>query len=281
MDDSGLSAFPERLVALHAGVQAAVRERGTAGEDASLVLLHGISSSAGSWLQAVQSLPQAQHVLACDAPGYGRSTPLAQSAPTAADYAQRLHEALQVLRVRRCVLVGHSLGALMACAYAARTDRIEVQRVVLVSPARGYGGNPAEADRVRRERMQALQTLGVAGLAARIDQRLLSAEAGDEARAWVRWSAARLHPEGYLQAVRMLCGSELAAVPAGIPVEVHCGAADVVTPPAACAQAAHALGASFALIADAGHASPVEQPAAVATLLAAALQSQRSREQGE
>jgi pimeloyl-ACP methyl ester carboxylesterase len=73
----------------------------------------------------------------------------------------------------------------------------------------------------------------------------------------------------------MLCGSELAGVPAGIPVEVHCGAADVVTPPAACEQAARALGASFSLVAGAGHASPVEQAAAVAALLAAALQQAR------
>jgi pimeloyl-ACP methyl ester carboxylesterase len=76
----------------------------------------------------------------------------------------------------------------------------------------------------------------------------------------------------------MLSASELATVPAGIPVEVHCGAADVVTPPAACEEAAGALGATFQLIANAGHASPVEQPAAVAALLAAALQQQRTGE---
>ena len=166
----------------------------------------------------------------------------------------------------------------MACAYAARTDRIAIERVVLLSPARGYGANLADADRVRRERTQALQDLGVDGLAARIDQRLLSAQAGEEARFWVRWSAARLNPAGYLQAVQMLCGSELAAVPAGIPVEVHCGDADVVTPPASCEQAARALGASSALIGQAGHASPVEQPAAIAALLAAALQRQGQAE---
>jgi pimeloyl-ACP methyl ester carboxylesterase len=269
--DRILSAFPERLVALRPGVHVAVRERGTAGADASLVLLHGISSSAGSWLHAVQALPQTQHVVAWDAPGYGGSTPLAQAEPKAADYAQRLHETLQALDVQRCVLVGHSLGALMACAYAARTERIAIERVVLVSPARGYGANLAEAERVRRERTQALQTLGVEGIAARIDQRLLSAKAGDEARTWVRWSAARLNPAGYLQAVQMLCGSELATVPAGISVEVHCGDADVVTPPASCEQAARALGASCALIPGAGHASPVEQPAAIAALLVGSL----------
>lgn len=261
-----LACFPERVLQLRGGVQVAVRERGTPGQGATLVLLHGISSGAASWVPA---LPQ-QHVIAWDAPGYGLSTPLPQAAPNAADYAQRLHETLLALGVSRCVLVGHSLGALMACAYAAREDRVELQRVVLISPARGYGHDLQEAERVRGERTKALVAKGVQGIAAAIDQRLVTAHAGDEARAWVRWNAARLNAQGYLQAVQMLANSTLASIPAGIPVEVHCGEADVVTPPAACEQAARALGASFHTIANAGHASHAERPEAVAALLRAA-----------
>src|SRR6478609_5303310 len=115
-----LASFPERVLQLRNGARVAVRERGTVGEGASLVLLHGISSGAASWLQA---LPAQAHVVAWDAPGYGFSTPLPQEAPLAADYAARLHATLQALDVKRCVLVGHSLGALMACAYAARDDK--------------------------------------------------------------------------------------------------------------------------------------------------------------
>jgi pimeloyl-ACP methyl ester carboxylesterase len=261
-----LSGFPERVLELRPGVRVAVRERGTPGQGVALVLLHGISSGAASWVPA---LPE-QHVVAWDAPGYGVSTPLPQDAPTAADYAQRLHETLQALGIHRCVLVGHSLGALMACAYAAREERVELVRVVLISPARGYGDKPEDAERVRRDRTQALAAQGVPGLAAAIDQRLVTPNASDEARAWVRWNAARLNPEGYLQAVQMLAGSTLATVPAGIPVDVHCGEADVVTPPAACEEAARALGASFRTIANAGHASHAERPQAVAALLGAA-----------
>jgi pimeloyl-ACP methyl ester carboxylesterase len=144
---------------------------------------------------------------------------------------------------------------------------VAIERLVLISPARGYGGSPEEAARVRRERTDALNTQGVEGLATRIPQRLLSAQAGDDAREWVRWNTTRLQPRGYLQAVEMLCNSELGSVPAGIPVEVHVGSADVVTPPAKCEEAARSLGASFHTIEAAGHASPVEQPAAVAALL--------------
>jgi pimeloyl-ACP methyl ester carboxylesterase len=259
--------FPERVLRLPAGAQVAVRERGERGAAPPLVLLHGISSGAASWLHAVLPLPASQYVLAWEAPGYGSSTPLPQDAPHAQDYALRLHEVLQALEVHRCVLVGHSLGALMACAYARLPQAVPIERLVLLSPARGYGGSPEDAARVRRDRTDALNAHGVEGLATRISQRLLSAQAGDDAREWVRWNTARLQPRGYLQAVEMLCNSELGTVPAGIPVEVHVGAADVVTTPAASAEAARSLGASFNTIEAAGHASPVEQPAAVAALL--------------
>jgi pimeloyl-ACP methyl ester carboxylesterase len=261
--------FPQWLVSLPCGARLAIRQRGERNEAPTLVLLHGISSGAASWLHAVDRLPPGQHVLAWDAPGYGHSTPLTPGAPRAADYAARLDELLRALEVQRCVLVGHSLGALVACAYAARAEcSAHVERLVLISPARGYGGDAVQAERVRAERSGALQAAGVAGLAARIDQRLLSPAADEAARAWVRWNAERLQPAGYLQAVQMLCNSELALPPRGLPLEVHCGEADVVTPPAACAELAARFGAPFRTIANAGHASPIEQPAAVAALLA-------------
>lgn len=266
-------AFPQRLALLPSGARVALRERGERSDARpSLVLLHGISSGAASWLHAVVPLPTDQHVIAWDAPGYGHSTPLQQTSPVAADYARRLQELLEVMQVPRCVLVGHSMGALIACAYAqSNTDRL--LRLVLISPASGYGADAQQADKVRRERIVALRTLGVAGIAAAIDQRLLSPQADNACRDWVRWNAARLRADGYRQAVQMLCNSTLTAV-SGVPVEVHCGEADVVTTPATCAQAALALGAPFRTISNAGHASPIEQPQAVARLL---LQELRGR----
>jgi pimeloyl-ACP methyl ester carboxylesterase len=267
--ESLLSCFPERVLQLRGGARVAVRERGTPGGGVTLFLLHGISSGAASWAQA---LPQ-EHVVAWDAPGYGLSTPLADPEPTAADYAQRLHETLQVLEIDRCVLVGHSLGALTACAYAARFDKIEVARLVLISPSRGYGHDVKESARVRRTRSQALSERGVAGLASDIDQRLVSTHASSEAREMVRWNASRLHAQGYLQAVHMLTNSSLTELPAALPVEVHCGDADVVTPPISCEQTARELNAWFGTISGAGHASPAEQPGIVADILRAAAKS--------
>ncbi len=266
--------FGERTVRLPSGAQLAVRQCGVQSDRPSVVLLHGISSGAASWVHVAARLEADAHVLAWDAPGYGHSTPLAADAPTDADYAARLHELLQAFGIERCVLVGHSLGALMACAYACGMGAGRVARLVLISPAAGYGapGKEAQSERVRSERRQSLQAQGVSGMAERIPARLLSPSADAAQRAWVQWNTERLHPAGYLQAVELLCGSDLAARRPAMPVQVHCGDADAVTPPAACGLAAQALSAPFDLIPGAGHASPVEQPDAVARLILRAVQ---------
>jgi pimeloyl-ACP methyl ester carboxylesterase len=79
---------------------------------------------------------------------------------------------------------------------------------------------------------------------------------------------ARLNERGYRQAVELLCNADLLAdLPPPMPVRVACGALDVVTPPASCAEVASRCGVPLELLDDAGHAGYVEQPQAVATLL--------------
>jgi len=273
-------SFAQRIVAVP-GAQVAVRECGTSGAAPTVVFLHGISSGAASWVQVAAAVGSQHRVLAWDAPGYGDSTPLPMPAPRAADYAERLHALLQAEGIDRCLLVAHSLGALMAGSYAHGLGCNLVQRVVLISPAGGYGqsGNEVASERVRTERRGALAEQGVAGIAARIANRLLSPAADATARAFVQWNAARLHAAGYLQAVELLSGGDLGtSAPLACPVEVHCGDADVVTSPTACRGWATRFDAPFSLIANAGHASHAEQPDAVAQIVLRALAHQTSTE---
>lgn len=261
--------FPLQRVAVGEGAQVAVRR---CGSGPALVCLHGIGSGAASWLDAALSLADVADVIAWDAPGYGESTPLPMDAPKATDYAQRLRELLDALGIERCTLVGHSLGALTAAATAQAggvlSDRID--RLVLVSPARGYGA-PERAEqgrRVRAERLDTLGKLGIEGSARQRSGRLVSENAGELARRWVRWNMARLNETGYRQAVELLCGDDLLGyLPPAMPVRVACGTLDVVTPPADCAVVAQACGVALEPIDGAGHASYVEQPQAAAALL--------------
>lgn len=263
------SRFTQQLLNVPGGQQA-VR---TTGSGPAVVLLHGIGSGAGSWLEVALQLGQGAQVIAWDAPGYGESTPLAPAAPRAEAYAERLLHTLDALNIERCVLVGHSLGAITAAAFA-RLHPARVCRLVLLSPARGYGDPAREIQRqqIRAKRISTLETLGIAQMAAQRSSAMLSPRPTAKALAWVRWNMSRLNQHGYRQAIELLCGDDLLRhAPLPVPCEVHCGEADAITAPESCLTLAKALGASFNLIADAGHASPIEQPAVVAGRLAFAL----------
>lgn len=264
------SDFPQRLLVLPGGRQA-IRE---CGGGPTIVLLHGIGSGAASWLQVAQRLAGRARVIAWDAPGYGDSAPLTQPGPRAEDYAARLAQLFDALDIERCVLVGHSLGALIATAFAAGEQARRVARLVLLSPARGYGdpARAALAEDVRGKRLRALERLGIAGMAEQRSAHLLSPRASAEQLAWVRWNMARLDAHGYRQAIELLCGDDLLRhAPLAVPCEVHCGELDAITKPESCHAIARALGAPFDLIPGAGHACPIEQAEVVAGRIAYAL----------
>ncbi|MFL9926600.1 alpha/beta hydrolase [Herbaspirillum lusitanum] len=257
--------FAERSVEIDGGV---VSYR-SCGSGPVVVLLHGISSGAASWLHCALKLEKDAQVIAWNAPGYGRSTPLPMSHPKAVDYAARLEQFVRALGIVDCVLVGHSLGALMASGYiGAGFDR--ARRVVLMSPAQGYGApeKQARAQQVLQERMEALHTLGVDGMAQKRSGRLLSEHALETQRAWVRWNMQWLDPAGYTQAVHLLCGDDIDAGldvrKAGLPMAVYCGALDVVTTPEASRALAQRQHLPFHLLEEAGHACYIEQPGKVA-----------------
>lgn len=260
--------FAARRVDVGGGAQVSVREAGSP-DAPPVVLLHGIGSGSASWLPVVRRLAAHHRVLAWDAPGYGDSTPLSQAEPVTADYAHRLDRLLAALDWPRTVLVGHSLGGLMAGAFAALHPQ-RLQRVVLLCPAGGYGapGLEARAQQVRDERLGTLDRLGVAGMARERGPRLVRDGADDDIRQWAVWNMARLRPDGYRQAVAMLCSGHLAGhAPLTLPVEVHVGEHDRVTTPEAVRAIAKAFGVDCGLIANAGHLVGMDQPDTVAELI--------------
>src|SRR5258708_31254094 len=85
-----------------------------AGAGPALLLLHGVGSGSGSWLAQFAGLAADRRVIAWDAPGYGESDVLPDAAPCAADYAVAALALADALGLDRFVLLGHSLGAIMA-----------------------------------------------------------------------------------------------------------------------------------------------------------------------
>ena len=274
------AAFAERTVTINEqGDRIGYRQWGERGP--LVVLLHGISSSAASWLPCAQVLSQTMRVLAWDAPGYGHSTPLEQSEPRAADYAVRLHGWLAALRVKPDAIVGHSLGALMASAYVAETSTaMQPGGLLLLNPAQGYGqpGQEGKSRTVQAQRLATLDQLGIDGMAEARHAHLLRPNATAEERTWVRWNMKRLNDGGYRQAVAMLSGDDIGAYlrrrPASTPARVACGDVDGITPPLGCEALAETFGLPFALVPSAGHASYIDAPDAVAGWIEQAVLSQ-------
>ena len=119
---------------LHAGVWTPV---GGAADDAATVLLvHGVTSSHLAWPFVVERLPGVR-VIAPDLRGRGRSNGLEGPAGMAA-HAADLAALLDALGIDRTVVVGHSMGAFVSVAFAHLHPE-RVSRLLLVD-----GGLPLD-----------------------------------------------------------------------------------------------------------------------------------------
>jgi len=88
------------------------------GTGAPLVLLHGAGNSAHEFDHVMAPLSRKFRVIAWDMPGHGDSDPLEQN-PTIVDYADALAIMVSNLGMRRPHLLGTSVGALIAAAWAS------------------------------------------------------------------------------------------------------------------------------------------------------------------
>lgn len=246
-----------------------------------LVLLHGIGSGSGSWVRQLEAFAGTRQVLAWDAPGYGQSEALPMAEPSAEDYATRLWAWLDALSVQAPVtLVGHSLGALMAAA-ASLQQPARVGRLVLLSPAQGYGKADAEVrEAKRRDRLANLHTLGPTGMAQKRGAAMLSPEAPTEMVDFVKVTMAQVIPAGYTQATHMLAGGDLPGLLARLrPADsaadsmavslavVASGSADTITPPAGCEALARGAGLPYVSLGPVGHVCALEAADRVNALL--------------
>ena len=266
-------ALPPVRHAVVGGRRIAYRD---SGDGAPLLVLHGIGSSAASWRAQLASRPAGRRVIAWDAPGYGESDPLPGTAPSAADYAAAALGLADALGLARFDLLGHSLGGIIAAALC-RHHPGRVGRLILSSPAAGYGALPADQQAQRiAPRLHDMATLGPAALAEKRASNMVAPGASSEALAHVRAVMAALRPDGYAQACQLLAASDIFEDARAIrtPTLVLCGSADAITPGAGCRQIAAAVPwARYRKLAGVGHASYAEDPAQYDAALTAFLEA--------
>lgn len=99
-----------------------------------VILVHGIASSAVTFENLVPLISSRHRVVAVDLLGFGESVAPASARFTIEEHVDALSDTIDALRLRRpFVLVGHSMGSLIAARYAA-THANRVTKLVLVSP---------------------------------------------------------------------------------------------------------------------------------------------------
>ncbi len=162
--------------------------------------------------------------------------------------------------VWQAVLVGHSLGALVASAFAAKfPDR--VIHLVLADAAQGYGNAaPEQREQVWRNREQQM-ALGATS-SPRPAPRSCCPGARAEDIATVA-AGMRARPEGYLAAAWMLAHDDIHGWLKRYSgtFEVWCGEQDAITQPELVQGLALRYGMPFIAIPQAGHASYLDNDA--------------------
>lgn len=128
-----------------------------------LLLLHGVTSRWQSWLPVLPSLGLRWRLHALDLRGHGRSGHAADSAYRIEDYADDVIAFLRRQIGAPTVLVGHSLGAIIATAVAARIPEL-LHAVVLEDPPLAAFRHQSLRERPELASFTALRDLGRRGL---------------------------------------------------------------------------------------------------------------------
>jgi 3-oxoadipate enol-lactonase len=228
-----------------------------------LVFLHAFPLSSAMWEAQVATLRPERPVLAPDLPGFGGRPP---GPADLAAFARAVLDDLDAARIRRCVLVGISMGGYVAFRILDRApDRVAA--LVLADTRAGPDDDQArvrrteQAARARREGVAWLPEAILPGLLGRTTHRTrpdLVTRVGD----WIRAA----DPEGIaraLEAMRDRPDSAPVLSRIRVPSLVLAGDEDVLTPPDEVRRIAAALpDTRVVVIPGAGHLAALEQPGA-------------------
>lgn len=98
-----------------------------------LILLHGIESSSTYWKNLVKPLAEHRRVIAIDLLGFGKSPKPTNIGYTIQDHVSALHLTLESLGIKKVSIAGHSMGGVIAMAYAGTYPK-NIKRLTLFSP---------------------------------------------------------------------------------------------------------------------------------------------------
>lgn len=233
------------------------------------VLLHGIGGGRDAWGDASSGTGAALAsagfaAIAVDLPGYGGSASLEPY--TLAGVAQRVAALIESLGRERAVIVGHSLGGMVAQELYAHEPR-RVQALVLAGTSAAFG-KPGGAwqQQFLAERFAPLDAgRGMTALAASLVAGMVGPQAPSAAVAAATALMARVPEATYRAALTALTHFDRREQLAHIAVPTLCltGEHDRNAPPSLVQQMAQRIpGAEYLELPGVGHLAPMEAPQA-------------------
>ncbi len=241
----------------------------------TVLFLHGIGGNRDSFAEDLPRLAGAWRALAWDMPGYGASPPIAPL--TFEALAQAVIAVLEAERAGKAVLVGHSLGGMIAQETAARFPQ-RVSGLVLFATSAAFGGKD---DKFKNEFLaQRLAPLDAGKSMPEIAEELTKGLFGPNPPQTVRRRAissmAAIPAEAYRAALRCIVTfnriDDLARI--ACPTLVLAAEHDTLAQPRTMERMATRIpGAVYRCIPGAGHLANFEQPASFAAVLDAFLAS--------
>jgi pimeloyl-ACP methyl ester carboxylesterase len=238
--------------------------------DEALVLLHGWLMSPAMWSSTMDALRDRMRVIAPWQPAHGDSTALPLDA-TIEDWADWLAATLDRSGVRRAVLAGHSMGGMLAMAFA-RKYPARVRGFVFAGTRAGEWSN-----KDRRDFIALADAVGVAWspeLARQCANILVGEEFLERRAGWLgAWcnEVARYDLPGMSSLARAIAhhpdySKDLAST--GLPtLVVHGDDDDAIEVEYGRALAASIRGAHYIELPECGHCPPLEAPAAFTSAL--------------
>jgi pimeloyl-ACP methyl ester carboxylesterase len=104
------------------------------GHGKTVIFLHGIAASSESWNKLLPLLPAELRSINIDLLGFGKSPKPENSNYSLNEHVASIHRTIKSLKIQESyILVGHSLGSLLAAHYT-KTYPDEVKQLYMVSP---------------------------------------------------------------------------------------------------------------------------------------------------
>ena len=242
----------------------------TLGAGPTVLMLHGIGGGHLSFAPQVESFASSGYrAVAWDMPGYGHSAPIEPY--TFKGLAERCITLIESLRCDQVVLVGHSMGGMVAQEVVARRPGL-VSRLVLCGTSASFGKPDGEWQREfiaqRTAPLDAGQTM--AQLAEQLVPQMVGPGSLPEGVRLAQHCMSQVNPSTYRRALEALVTFDRRANLGNIhvPTLLICGDHDESNPSLSRTMHEKIAGSELVTIPGAAHLSSMEKPSEVTEAIA-------------